>query len=177
MKRAGLIWLMAAALLLMPLLTFGQTGRLDARTRDALLAALDDERRVQALYQAVLERFGEVRPFVNIIQAEKRHESLVAALMKKYGVPVPPNPYLDREFTLPNLLTECCAQGIEAEKANIAMYNGFLTFVKEKDIRQTFTYLRDASLYHHLPAFERCAAGLPCPGFGGPGRQGRGPRR
>lgn len=177
MKRAGLIWLMAAALLVMPLLALGQTGRLDARTRDALLAALDDERRAQALYQAVLKRFGEVRPFVNIIRAEQRHESLVAALMKKYGIPVPPNPYLDRAFSIPDLLTECCVQGIAAEKANIAMYDGFLTFVKQKDIWQTFNYLRDASLHHHLPAFERCAAGLPCTVFGGPGRQGRGPRR
>ena len=177
MKRAGFIWLTAAALLVMPMLSLGQTGRLDTRVRDALLAALDDERRAQALYHAVLERFGEVRPFINIVQAEQRHESMVAALMKKYGVPVPSNPYLEKQFPIPNLLTECCLQGVEAEKANIAMYNRFLAFVQQRDIRQAFTYLRDASLYHHLPAFERCAAGQPCTGFGGPGRWGRGSRR
>lgn len=40
---------------------------LDGKTKEALVAALNDERRAQATYGAVLKKFGTVRPFVNII--------------------------------------------------------------------------------------------------------------
>lgn len=149
-------------------------AQLDSRTREALSRALDDERHAQALYQAVMDRHGRARPFANILRAEQRHEAALLPLFKKYGLPVPENRWKEKKIEVPTALAECCQLGIEAEKANIAMYDGFLKFVQEPDIRQAFTYLRNASKNNHLPAFERCAAGR---GLGpGPGRgQGYGP--
>jgi hypothetical protein len=135
--------------------------RLDTRTQQALIAALEDERHAQALYQAVMERHGSIRPFVNIQKAEKKHEAFLLPLFKKYGIAVPENKWNDKKIEVPATLTECCKQGVEAEKANIAMYDKFLKFVKEPDIRQVFTYLRNASKNNHLPAFERCAGSRP----------------
>ena len=40
---------------------------------EALQLALEDEYRAEAMYEAVIEDFGEVRPFINIIEAERRH--------------------------------------------------------------------------------------------------------
>ncbi|MGB7250036.1 MAG: hypothetical protein WBC73_13945, partial [Phormidesmis sp.] len=42
------------------------------RTQQAMVEAINDEYRARALYGAVLEKFGEVRPFSNIVQAENR---------------------------------------------------------------------------------------------------------
>ncbi len=139
--------------------TAAQTGKLDDKTHQALFDALADERRAQATYEAVIAKFGDARPFSNIVNAEKRHESFLLPLFEKYGAEIPQNEFSKEKTEVPATLTEACKQGIEGEKANIAMYDRFLEFVKEKDIRETFTYLRDASKNNHLPAFERCAEG------------------
>jgi hypothetical protein len=144
-------------------------GRLDDRTIEALRAALDDERHAQAVYGAVIDKFGEVRPFVNIIRAEQRHEQMVLDLFARYDVAVPENRWSREQVEVPATVEEACRTGIAAEKANVAMYDGLLTFVKEADIRAVFSRLREVSQQNHLRAFERCASGL------GGGRGGRGP--
>lgn len=158
MNKAAWIGVALGALLvavLTPAVTTAEESpSLDARTRDALVSALDDEREAQALYGAIMERFGTVRPFVNIIEAERRHEQFLLLLFQRYEVPVPPRREL--EITVPDTLVAACAAGVAFERENVAMYDGFLAFVSEPDIRQTFTLLRDASLNRHLPAFERC---------------------
>jgi rubrerythrin len=135
------------------------TASLDDRTRQALFDALADERKAESFYRAVLEKFGDARPFSNIVNAERRHEGELLPLFEKYGVPVPENSLRNAEIEVPSTLIDACRKGIDGEKANIEMYDGFLGFVKEIDVREVFTYLRDASMNNHLPAFERCAEG------------------
>ena len=43
------------------------------------------------------------------------------------------------------------------EIANAAIYDDLLAGVTEPDVITVFERLRDASLYQHLPAFERCS--------------------
>lgn len=136
-----------------------EKSKLDEKTRQALLDALADERKAEATYKAVIEKFGDVRPFSNIVNAERRHESFLMPLFERYGVAVPENRFTKEKIEVPATLTEACKQSVEGEKANIAMYDKFMEFVKEEDIREVFTYLRDASKDNHLPAFERCASG------------------
>lgn len=150
------------------------TPSLDSKTRDAIVAALDDERKAQATYQAVIDRFGDVMPYVNIIRAEVRHERNLLTLFDKYGVPVPTNTWSANDILPPNTLQAAYQQGVEFEKANAAMYTRFLEFVKEEDIRTVFEYNRGASVENHLRAFERFATGSG-PGLGrgnGPGMGG-----
>lgn len=142
-------------------------SKLDEKTEKALLAALADERRAFADYEAVLAKFSDARPFFNIVNAEKRHESHLLPLFEKYGVKVPKNEFTKDKAEVPATLAEACRNGVTGEKANIALYDDFLKFVKEPDIREVFTYLRDASKNNHLPAFERCG------GQGGGMRRGR----
>jgi len=62
---------------------------LDPATIDALKEALDDEYKARATYQAVIEKFGSVRPFSNIVEAEGRHAEALIRLFRKYGLSVP----------------------------------------------------------------------------------------
>lgn len=150
---------------------------LDAQTRAAIISALDDERKAQATYQAVIDRYGEVMPFVKIIRAEVRHEQMLLPLFEKYGVPVPANAWDSKSLTAPASLESAFEQGIAFEKANAALYERYLDFVKEEDIRSVFEHNRDASAENHLRALERFAAGRgPAMGTTGRGR-GNGPGR
>lgn len=127
------------------------------KTLEAMVEALNDGRRSEAQYQAVMEKFGEVRPFLNIAQAERRHQAMLLELFEKYKIEVPENNF--PEEIAPATVRAACEAGVHSEKENVALYDKFLKDMKEPDIRVVFTKLRDASEFHHLPAFERCATG------------------
>ncbi len=156
-------------------------GTIAPASADALRAAWLDERRAQAFYGAVIEKHGQVRPFTNILNAEKRHERAVAALMDRYGVSRPSEERLDVPI-VPATIAECAKLSAQVERENVAMYDRLLRDVSEPDVRAVLGNLRAASLNNHLPAFERVSeragAGLNQGARSGPGLfqagQGRG---
>ena len=129
--------------------------RLDAATEQALIGALEDEYKARALYEKILERFGPVRPFSNIVRAEQRHIERLLPLFARYDVAVPEDTWPQR-VSAPATLREACADGVTAEEENAALYEGYLSTVQAPDVRAVFLYLRDASQDHHRPAFQRC---------------------
>lgn len=166
MKRIGMTFFLLAGLIAASATGFAQT--LDEQAQQALVAALNDEYTAKATYQKVLDTFGDVRPFSNIINAEQTHINLLLPLFEKYGVPVPEeNQYAAApEFAT---LQDALQAGIDAEIANANLYNELLANVKEADIIAVFTRLRDASQENHLPAFERALDGGNQNGNGGNG--------
>ncbi len=136
--------------------------------RDRLIEALDDERKAIATYQGVIARFGPVRPFVNIVEAERRHAAALIVLFERYHLPVPENAWHGALIEIPNNLQEACRRGVEAEVQNIAMYDRLLDATPEPDVRRVLLNLQSASRDRHLPAFQRC--------FGGGGRGARASR-
>jgi len=144
-------------------------AQLDEQTQQALLDALNDEYKAHATYQKVIEQFGQIRPFTNIIKAEETHIQELLPLFEKYGVEVPEDNWYE---TVPsfNSEQEALEAGVQAEIENAEMYDEFFKFVKEEDIITVFTQLRDASQEKHLPAFERAAGRSTNPG-GGQGSQ------
>lgn len=128
---------------------------LDDQTIEYLGMALADERKALATYEAIMEDFGRVRPFINISRAEEHHISMVKALYDKYGIDIPEEERL--MVDVPETLQEACAIGVEAEIKNDAMYQAMLNDIEQEDIKDIFTSLAAASKQMHLPAFERCS--------------------
>jgi hypothetical protein len=133
-------------------------GDLSEEAKTALEKALDDEYKAYATYDVVIEKFGNVRPFIMIIRAEEQHISSLKGLFDKYGLLIPENPYLD-EIDAPETLTDACSTGVEAEIENAELYRKDLlpNVVEYEDITLVFNNLMNASQEKHLPAFERCA--------------------
>lgn len=122
---------------------------------EALAEALEDEYRARATYRAVIDAFGEVRPFVNIVESEERHIQALRRLCERYDVAVPPDPWPSRVAT-PVSLEAACAAAVEAERENGALYERLLEAAAGlPDVEETFRRLRSASQENHLPAFER----------------------
>ena len=128
---------------------------LDAKTQQAMIEAINDEYHARAFYNAVMDKFGEIRPFSNIVHAETRHAERLSQLFKQYGLPVPEDSFAGK-VEAPETLEIACQMGVEAEIANVQMYDNFLDFVQESDLRATFTQLRYVSQNKHKVAFERC---------------------
>ena len=61
-----------------------------SKLANILLDALEDERKAEATYAAVIEKFGPVRPFSNIIEAEQRHAAALERQLARLGIDVPP---------------------------------------------------------------------------------------
>jgi len=125
--------------------------------RAHLIAALDDEHQARATYAQVIEDFGDVRPFSNIVEAEDRHARALIRLFERYGVPVPPDTWPARAPRYGSL-REACEAGVAAEVANARLYDDLLSGTDRADIREVYENLREASQERHLPAFRRCAA-------------------
>ncbi len=136
---------------------------------NALHEALDDEYQAWSIYDQVITDFGEVRPFINIRDAEARHIEALRTLYIRYGVPIPENPWPGKVERYTSVQAACEAS-VAAEVANGELYDQLFKTELRPDIHKVLRNLQQASLERHLPAFQRC-------GGGGGGRgQGMGQR-
>lgn len=121
-----------------------------------LTEAINDEYRARNTYQGIINKFGNVRPFVNIKKSEEQHISMLVGLYNKYGIPVPADSV--GSLAAPATVSAACSLGVQAEIANADLYVGLLAGTPNYlDVQDVFKRLRDASLYQHLPAFQKCA--------------------
>ena len=122
----------------------------------ALIEAINDEYKAQATYRLVISKFGEIRPFINIVEAEGRHIEALLPLFIKYEIAIPEDNWSSRIIP-PKSLLEACRVGVESEIENAEMYNRLLDSTKEyPDVQQVLLQLQRASAENHLPAFQRC---------------------
>ena len=139
-----------------------------------LTEALDDEYRAWATYGQVIADFGDVRPFINIREAEARHIQALLGLFERYELAVPANPWPGNVERYSSLQAACEA-AVAAEIANGEMYERLLGKSQRADVLAVLRKLQAASQQRHLPAFQRCAhRGA---GSGRGGGSGGGPRR
>ena len=121
---------------------------------EMLVFAIQDEFLAKAEYELIISEFGNVRPFSNIVIAEQTHIDLLVPLFETYGYDLPEN-NASELVVLPDSITSAIATGVEAEEANIAMYQIFLAQDNlPEDVRTAFEYLLNAS-EQHLAAFSR----------------------
>lgn len=122
-----------------------------------LTRTLQGEYRTDAIYQGVLNDFGQIQLFVNVLGAEARHSAIVGQRFTVRGLAVPPS--TSSVATVPHFatVTAACAAGAAAERDIVAKYDELLRADLPPDVRQAFTNIREASLLNHLPAFERCS--------------------
>lgn len=152
----------------------------DSDLASALRQAHRQERLALATYEAVIERFGPVRPFAKIVEAERRHVAAVEKLMAAYGVPPTSDP---PDVALGTSLRDCRARAARLEAEAAALYARLLRLDLPDDVRAVFENFEEISGEVHRAAFEGGRGPLPprrgCGdhGAGRPNCDGTGPRR
>ena len=131
-------------------------GNLPYGVSRALARAIEDEYRARATYEAVIEKFGAIRPFIMIKGAEEQHIASLKSIYDKYGLTVPSDE--NDNIEVPETVEESCQLGVDAEIANAALYRDELIPATSgyEDIIAVFENLMNASQQKHLPAFDRC---------------------
>lgn len=123
---------------------------------DLMIDGWMDEQHAYAVYGAVIDQFGTVRPFANIQRSESQHIAAWETLLERYGVAIPEIPAFD--LPIFTSTTEACSIGASAEIANFDLYDSMMNaFEPYPDLLYVAQMLRDASEFSHLPAFENCA--------------------
>ena len=125
------------------------------KTVDALREALQDEYKARATYRKVIEVFGPVRPFINIVEAEDRHASALIRQFERLGFQ-PPEDKWEGNVEAPSSIAAACSDAVAEEIKNAAMYDRLLGQINDPAIRKVLLNLQDASQNRHLPAFRRC---------------------
>lgn len=126
------------------------------KLKEALVEALNDEYKARATYQLVMEKFGKIKPFINILQSEERHIQALLPLFEKYQIPIPVDNWKNR-VTIPDSVVSACQAGVEAEIENGEMYQRLLAMTEGyPDVQRVFLNLQRASQENHLPAFQPC---------------------
>ncbi len=118
---------------------------------EMLRFAMEDEHLALATYQGIMDTYGVIRPYANIAESEKAHIAYLADLYRSRNMDIP---VLSYSRPAPPSLGDSARAGVDAEIANIAMYDKFLKQDLPEDVRQVFAYLQGAS-EHHLQAFQR----------------------
>ncbi len=151
----------------------GPLPEVDPPTFAAMTEAVDDEYKARATYSAVIARFGPVRPFVNIVEAEGRHAGALENLFERFGLERPADNWAGR-VDAPESVSAACAAAIAGEVENAKMYERLLGQVSHPTVRAVLLRLQAASRDNHLPAFERCLQREAGPGARGGRRRGCG---
>ncbi len=115
--------------------------------------AIQEEYLARATYQAILDKFGQELPFVNIVRSEGQH---IAALSRQYtthGLAVPADSWVGK-VTAPATIKDAFTAAIQLEKDDAALYDKLMTQVTEPELTRVFTQLQSASLNMHLKSLE-----------------------
>ena len=123
-----------------------------------LTEALNDEYKARATYRLILNKFGDIPPFSNIVESESRHIEALSVLFHKYEIPIP-NDTWQAKVEAPASILAACETGVEAEIENAAMYDRLLKLAEAyPDVQAVLRQLQRASQQNHLRAFQRCVA-------------------
>lgn len=151
-----------------------RSAPLSSSVKAAVEEALQDELRGEAMYGRVLKDHGDVRPFSNVVRAERRHAAFLEELLKARGLDVSART-TGVEVSGYASVKEACIAAVAFETANVALYDRLLAAGPlPDDVQRAFDHNRMASLDHHKPAFERCAGVATTQGAGRCARHGAG---
>ena len=123
---------------------------------EVLTEAINEEYKAHATYQAVLDKFGDVAPFNNIIKAEQSHIDAWKRLFTANNMPVPADPFAGK-VQAPDSLKAACEAGVAAEEEDVALYDRLMKSTTDAQALAVMEQQRTVSQENHLPAFQACA--------------------
>jgi hypothetical protein len=126
--------------------------------REALWTAIDDVRRTEALYRAVLAHpgNGKLRPFPRILREKQRHEKRLVKLVIKRGYGDPPVLWDRRDVQAPAGRKAACARAVDQELRNAAIYETAMALPLAPAVMRAMRAIHRRVRGRHIPNFEAC---------------------
>ncbi|NCB51876.1 MAG: hypothetical protein EOM54_08360 [Clostridia bacterium] len=131
----------------------GALADVDLSILDMLTYSAQDEYLAHVEYAAIIEIFGDINPYNNIMSAEETHLAFLREVYDTYDLEFPEDTSAEH-IIIPDTLLNAAETGVQAEIDNIAMYELFLSYDLPDNVLEVFTALRDGS-QSHLLAFQK----------------------
>lgn len=115
-----------------------------------------DEFKARDTCRRIIDAYGPVKPFANLVEAEQHHSDRLRPPFRRDGIAVPEFPDPAR-ISMPGSPPETCQAAVRTEIDNAAMYDRLLVETALGKVRTVFLRPQVASRDHHRSVFWRCA--------------------
>ncbi len=120
---------------------------------ETLDATLRSKYRTCALYRMVLQAFGPVQPFKDLLKIEEKYRMILAGLARRYGHAMPVDEW-EGQVAIPVSFVEACEEAIQLELENDRLYLARLDICEEPALRRVMMRIRNVSQMSHQPSFR-----------------------
>jgi len=128
-----------------------------APLHQGLRIALYDGYAARAFYTKMVEAFGPRAPFADIAKSEEKRTATLSALARRFGVPLPLDPFPLETALAPDWRANC-ERAVVGEIERVRLCESLLTGIAEPEVRRTFQRLQASALERHLPMLQRAVA-------------------
>lgn len=124
----------------------------------ALWTAIDDVRRTEAMYEAILAvpALEKARPFPATLRQKRRHERRLVKLAIRRGYGDAPVLWNRAEIEVPTDKRSACALAVTQELRNAAIYETALALPLSAAVLRVMRSIHRRVRGRHVPNFEAC---------------------
>ena len=120
---------------------------------NALDSALRSKFKTCALYRMVLQAFGPVQPFKDLLKIEEKYRLVLTGLARRYDRTLPVDEW-EGQIAIPVSFVEACEEAIQLERENDRLYTALLDRMEEPALSRVITRMRNVSQISHQPSFK-----------------------
>jgi len=119
----------------------------------ALDSALRSKFRTSALYRMVLQAFGPVQPFKDLLKIEEKYKMILTGLARRYDRALPTDEW-EGQIAIPVSFVEACEEAIQLERENDRLYTALLDQIDDPALCRVLMRMRNVTQVSHQPSFK-----------------------
>jgi hypothetical protein len=120
---------------------------------ETLDAATTSKYKTCALYRMVLQAFGPVQPFKDLLKLEEKYQMVLTGLARRYNYPLPADEW-EGQVEIPVSFVEACEEAIQLELENDGLYISLMQDGLDPALQRVLLRMRNVSLSSHQPSFR-----------------------
>ncbi len=101
----------------------------------------------------VLQAFGPVQPFKDLLKIEEKYRMILTSLAKRYDRALPADEW-EGQIAIPVSFVEACEEAIQLERENDRLYTASLDRMDDPALRRLLMRMRNVSQISHQPNFK-----------------------
>jgi rubrerythrin len=123
---------------------------------EAMNTALEQEYRMNAIFDVIVKKYGQAVPFDRIVTPAFRNSTAIIQIYQVNSLKVPIAPAT--AVAAPESFSQACEMAMAQVDENIRMYESYLTSVRHAQVRAVFTSNLQKARDKHLPALKQCSS-------------------
>lgn len=128
-----------------------------APLHQALRIALYDGYAARAFYSKVVEVFGPRGPFADIAKSEEKRVAALSALGRRFGVPLPLDPFPLETVLAPDWRANC-ERAVVGEIDRARLYESLVAAIADPNVRRALQRLQASAMERQLPTLQGAVA-------------------